>query len=141
MNGLALLLFVGGVGVALYFHPHARSARRYEADLFSREPIGDRELFRRYFAPGEVADDVPGRVRRVFAKHMSYSADRMQPNDDLTFFWAELDLVDLVRDLDREFGIKIAAADVATLTACTIRAFVMLVSGRIRPQSDVAPNQ
>jgi hypothetical protein len=81
-----VLVFTAAVLFA-YLHPDARKTRRYEAELAVREPmISDEELYRRFFTSGEIAPDLPGRVRRAFARHMGYPADKMMADDDLRFF-------------------------------------------------------
>jgi hypothetical protein len=59
---------------------------------------------------------------------MGYQAEKMLPDDDLMFFWADLDMVELVRDLEQEFGIEITRADAASVASCTIRAVTDLVA-------------
>src|SRR5438105_3762683 len=85
--------------------------REYLAELATRELVSEEELFCRYFVDGESAPDVPGRVRRVFAQNTGYPEYKILPDDDLTFFWFELDMIPLIRDLEREFGIEITDAD------------------------------
>ncbi len=130
--GFLALLAVGAV-LAWLLDPNRRREREFTAELATREPVSDEELFARYYAAGEAAADAPGRVRRVFARHMDYPADKLLPDDDLLFFWDELDMIDLIRDLEREFGIEITNTDVATVPSCTIRAVSHLVSRKAGP--------
>jgi acyl carrier protein len=127
---LWLVIMITAAALSGYLHRDARQARRYEAELAARDPISDDGLFRQCFGAGEVAPDVPGQVRRVFAKHMDYPAEKMLPDDDLRFFWADLDMVELIRELEAAFGIEITDED-AERTACTIRAVAQTVSRKI----------
>jgi hypothetical protein len=109
--------------------PGVREERRYKAELSERKPVTDEELFRQYFDAGDVAPDVPGRVREVFAKHMGYSPEKMAkmlPDDDLSFYWNEVDAIDQVRDLEQAFNITITKAEFER-TRCTIRSVSLLV--------------
>jgi hypothetical protein len=109
--------------------PNLRRIRAYEASLAAREPLPDEEMLRRHFAPGEVAPDVPGAGRRIFARHMDYPADKLLPDDALTPFWADLDLADLVGELEAEFGVTFTDADLEQ-TPCVIRAVSLLIEAR-----------
>src|SRR6516165_8386764 len=100
--------------------------RQFEAELKDRESVPDEELVSRYFDERATAANVPGEVRRVFAKHMGYPADKLFPDDDLTFFWAELDMVDLINELESVFEIRFCREELAR-TPCTIRAVAILV--------------
>ncbi len=128
-----LSLFAVIVVLVWLLDPNLRRSREFTAELAAREPVSDEDLFGRHYAPGEVTAEVPGRVRRVFARHMDYPAEKLLPDDDLSCFWAELDMIDLIRDLEREFGIEITNADVMTVPNCTIRAVSHLVSRKAGP--------
>ena len=136
MATLAVILVPIAVAVlAVYFGPAARKAGRFEAELAVRDPVSDEELFRRFFTAADEFAHVPGPVRRSFAKHMEYPAEKMLPDDDLDFFWYDLDIVDVIRDLEAEFGIKFSAKDPAwtTLNKCTIRALTLYVIEKLLP--------
>ena len=126
------------IAVLVWFlDPNLRRGRVFTVELATREPVSNEELFARHYAPDEITYDVPGRVRRVFARHMDYPAEKLLPDDDLMFFWDELDMIDLIRDLEQEFGIEITKADVETVTSCTIRAVSHLVSRKAGPNQSL----
>lgn len=131
---VGFLAMLAAIAVLVWLlDPNLRRGREFTAALATREPVSDEELFARHYYPDEAFANLPGRVRRVFARHMGYPAEKLLPDDDLLFFWAELDMVDLIRDLESEFGIEITNADVATVPRCTIRAVSHLVSRKARP--------
>lgn len=103
----------------------------FERTLATRIPLADDELFRRFFAVGEAAEDVPLRVRRLFAKHTQYPAEKLLPDDDLAFFWEEMDQGELIDDLEKEFDITISPEE-ATRNPGTIRALALLVAAKRR---------
>ena len=111
--------------IVAWFHPDEVEARHYSRILDNRKETDDEELFNRYFNSAAMAPDIPGRVRRIFAKHMYYAADKMLPDDDLNFFWNEADLEDVILDLQADFEIKIMSEDLTP--PCTIRTFCNLV--------------
>ena len=108
---LVFPLFFGGLLLFAYFNPNARDERRYKALLVERESVDDEALFEAYFRAEEVASDIPGSVRAIVAKHMEYPAEKMLPDDDLMFYWDEVDAIDLILEIEERFGIKITEAD------------------------------
>jgi acyl carrier protein len=108
------------------FDPNQRAERRYNQQLKERGPADDEELLEAYFSPEEVDRDIPGQVRAILAKHMAYPREKMLPDDDLLFFWYDLDAVDLMIEIEERFGIKINDTD-AEQTALTIRDISRLV--------------
>jgi len=120
--GLAAMIVV-----VWWLDPNLRRGRKFEAELSVREPLPDAEMVSRYFASDNVAPEVPPMERRIFAKHTEYPAEKLLPDDDLTFFWVELDMVELLKELESEFGITITDA-LARHTPCTIRAVSRMVA-------------
>ena len=119
-----------------WLDPNLRRQREYEAELKDREPLSDTDMVARYFVETDVPAEVPGQVRRVFARYMEYPADKLLPDDDLAFFWAELDMAELVEELESEFEITITQAE-AEQTPCSIWAVSMMVArktGFVRSQ-------
>ncbi len=124
------------VSVLVYFFdPNGRAQRCYERQLKEREPVDDTELLESYFSAEVVDPEIPGRVRTILAKHMCYPAEKMLPDDDLTFFWDDLDGIDLMLELEQQFGIKIDDTD-AEHTSCTIHDISRLIH-RLRSTASV----
>jgi hypothetical protein len=110
-----------------WLDPNLRRQRKYEAELKDREPLPDEEMMTRYFATDDGPSKVPAQVRRVFARHMEYPPDKLLPDDDLAFFWAELDTAELIEELESEFKITISQAE-AEQTPCSIWAVSLMVA-------------
>lgn len=123
--------FLNLVALLIHFHPNERKARKYKAELLVRKCVSDDELYSRFFATRDIPPEVPGQVRRVFAEYMGYPADRMLADDDLSFFWHELDMADLFEELESCFGIEITAADTSLMPSCTIRGAADLVARKL----------
>lgn len=120
-----------------WLDPDLRRSRSYEKELAVREPTPDGDLFASHFTPGEVAPDVPAFVRRAFAKHMGLPAEKLLPDDDFTYAWAEMDASELIAEIESAFGVTFSSFEVAQ-TPCTIRAVSSLVTriaGSNRPAS------
>jgi hypothetical protein len=113
-----------------WLDPTLKRLREFEAELDARAPLPDADLASPSIAEGDVPLDVLARVRQLFAKHMSYPPEKLLPDDDLGWWWAELDLYYLVKDLEREFGITIAPKDTAT-TPCNIRDFSAMIARKL----------
>jgi hypothetical protein len=114
-----------------WLDPNERQARTFEAALAARPPVPDAELVARYFDAGGVPPAVPPAVRRVFAEYTGYPAERLMPDDDLAFVWAELDAAEFVAELEDRLGVAFRPSEEA-LTPCTIRAVSELVARKWR---------
>jgi hypothetical protein len=112
-----------------WLDPDLRRGRKYEAELAIREPLSDEAMIRQYFAADDIDPEVPAQVRRVFAKHTEYPAEKLLPDDDLAFFWADLDMAELIEELESGFGFTITSAETKR-TPCTIRAASHLVASK-----------
>jgi acyl carrier protein len=128
--------FIGAVFVLVYcFEPNLCAQRCYERQLKEREGVDDQDLLESYFSTEEMDPDIPGRVRGILAKQMGCTPEKMLPDDDLTFFWDDVDGIDLILELEDQFGMKINETD-AERTAYTIREISRLVH-RLRPAANM----
>ena len=125
--GLAVMVWL----LMWWLDPSLRRRREFQAELATREPLPDAEMVTRYFADDVGTAEVSAEVRRVFARHMEYPAEKLLPDDDLLFFWAELDMAEFVEELQSGYGISISPLE-SELTPCTIRAVSALVASKTR---------
>jgi acyl carrier protein len=128
--GVATVVLIA-VLLMWWLDPNQRRFRQYDQELATREPLPDAELVTRYFATDDVSPDIPPKVRRVFANYMLYPVEKLLPDDDFGLFWDELDMVDLIKELESEFGIVISRLDTER-SPCTIRAVSLLVARKVR---------
>ena len=131
--GFAIIVAVIVLLVYL-FDENLRRGRAFKKELAARPQISDNEMMSRYFAVDEVAPDVPGKVRRIFAENMRYPAEKLLPDDDFAFFWFGLDATDFVKELESAFGITFSDKEMEQ-TSCTIRAASALVTDILRRTS------
>ncbi len=112
------------------FDRYIQGERKYKALLKTREPINDEELARCYFDKDDLSPEIPGAIRTIFASHMGYTAEKekMLPDDDLGFYWHDLDCADLVQVIESHFQIVISDEDAERTKRCTIRSISELVS-------------
>jgi hypothetical protein len=66
----------------------------------------------------------------MFAKLTAYPAEKLLTDDDLMFFWADLDPAVLFEKLESRFGISISREE-AERPPCTIRAVSLLVASKV----------
>jgi hypothetical protein len=128
-----LLLAVVAVGIWI-FHPDARRARAYAAELRERPAVSNHELFQSHFGGSGVPYDVPGRVRRIFAEELGYPAEKLLPDDDFMFLLNELDAGPLIEALEREFSVTLTHEETER-TAPTIRAVCLLLANKLRSEA------
>lgn len=127
MQWLAIVIAFGGFALLLWLHPSERSARRFKALLKNRKPVADDELVRLFYAGQALPPEIPAVVRSIFARHMGYAAEKILPDDDLSFYWNDLDQAELVAAIETRFDIEISDADAET-TRCSVRSVSQLVA-------------
>lgn len=103
-----------------------RRERAFALEMRSRKPLEDAELVNRYYPTDSSAGAVAVEVRRIFASNTGYATKKLLPDDDLSFFWAEMDALELFLQLESTFQIKISEADAAH-TPCTIHAVTQFI--------------
>lgn len=110
--------------------------RRLDAVLAGRTPLAPEEFFTRYFEERGFDRDMVLRIRKIFAENISLDLSRLSATDDfsreLQFLWKYDSLADveIVLDLETEFGITISDADATSMT--TLLAVVEMVDEKLR---------
>lgn len=127
----AFLIFVGiGAMMISRLRPKFRRLRKYEAEIIARESLPDDEMFARYFQNDEVAPHVPKVVRRVLARALKITAEKMLPDDDLLPFLVEVEAIYWIEELETFFGVSLTdEADSETI--CSIRSVSRIVSQKL----------
>jgi len=123
-------IFAGASAVWLliwWLDPNLRRKREFALELTHRTPLPDAEFVAQSFDSCNLDPEIPSKVRQIFAKHMEYPAEKLFADDDFTFFWAELDMVDMVREIESRFGVQFPNVEIER-TPCTIRAVSLLVA-------------
>lgn len=131
---IVVLCAVGAVlaaGAAFYFLmlPDLLAERRLNREISGREPLDDAAFYARYYAGSGVAEAIPCRLRRLYARHLGYAAEQITPGDDFRPVMNELDVSPLIADIEREFGVGLSQVDRGALD-CTLGSMVQFVAGR-----------
>jgi len=126
MGWVIIILAVVGLLLSMLLHPDERRARFYEKQFSVRDALNDADLHRQYFT-ADMPLQTPARVRRILAEHMGYPADKILPDDDFMFYWREIDLEDVFKDLEEEFNISVTQSEIRNST-CTVRSLADLVN-------------
>jgi acyl carrier protein len=118
--------------------PSLRALRRFEKEVADRDPMTDSAMVSEHFSRSPNVGAVAVSVRRIFAKHMvGYDAEKLQPDDDLTVYWDELDAADLIREIESAFEVSLSDKDLAG-TRCTIRSVSHAISEKLAVARDHA---
>ena len=136
--GAVAATIAAAFAVAALVDPELRWRRAYAAEIRRRPPVPDAELFDRFFAGSDVPPDVPARVRRLLAAEAGYPADKVLPDDDFTCHWCELDGRPFLDAVEREFGVRWGADDVAR-TPATVRGVSRFVTDARRTRRCSGP--
>ena len=118
--------------------PGERRWRAFERQMRARKPTNNEELAARYFADEGIAAEIPRGVRQIFAEQMGYDAVKMLPDDELGFYWNELDAVDLICEIENQFGVYFSDVDLEG-ASCTIRDVVRIVARKLKSRNDSTP--
>lgn len=110
--------------------------RRLDAVFVGRTPLTPEGFFTRYFEERGFDRDMVLRIRKIFAENISLDLSRLSATDDfsreLQFIWKYDSLADveIVLDLETEFGITISDAEATSMT--TLLAVVEMVDEKLR---------
>jgi hypothetical protein len=146
-TGLLLLGLAGLAIVALLlylawrFDPARRARRQFDDEISRREPLTDEQYCERFFAQSGVPRDIPIRLRALYAKHVRFPAALILPSDELTHLACDsFDVMDLVLDIEREFGVRLTNEELATLDGSMNSVIACLLAKGVHNQP-VAPYQ
>lgn len=110
--------------------------RRLDAVFAGRTPLTPEEFFTRYFEERGFDRDLVLHIHKIFAENISLDLSRLSAIDDfsreLQFLWNYDSLADveIVLDLETEFGIAISDAEATRMTS--LLAVVEVVNDKLR---------
>lgn len=70
--------------------------------------MNDDEFYSRYYAGTKVSQHVAVRIRHLLAEAGGYCPEQLIPDDDLSYRLRDLEGVELVLELEREFAIHVS---------------------------------
>jgi|ERR1041384_377434 acyl carrier protein len=101
-----------------------------------REPLDAHQLWELYFRQYDVAPKTVAKIREIFSRMLEVDLSRIRDTDDfsknLAFFWDFDSLVDveLVQELEQQFGITITDAEAEAMT--TLKHIVLTADPVVR---------
>lgn len=72
--------------------------------LRQRPTLADEAFIERFYAGSGIPPDIPLRLRRIYADELAM--DNLWPEDKAVEFYPDLDLVELLYEVEEEFGVK-----------------------------------
>jgi hypothetical protein len=84
--------------------------RKFRREFAQREPLDDSQFFNEFYAGTGVPADIVRRLRPIYSEFCDLEVGKLRPQDR-PWQIVELDGVDLVQDIEAEFGVKISDDD------------------------------
>jgi acyl carrier protein len=89
------------------------SCHRRDASELKKQPeLDDQAFYEAYYAGGGIPEDIPIRIRKVYAEQLGACWKGVRPGDNVGDAIPDLDLAELLYDIEDEFGIKFPDDDV-----------------------------
>lgn len=107
---LFLLIFAAVCVVALFAWLSFASERAFHRQLYSREPMDDNRFYDSYYAERQIPEDIPRRLKPIYGKYFGIDPMKLRPADRPPEM-DDLDTVDLVNAIEREFRVTISDKD------------------------------
>ena len=100
------VLAIATIATWISFSPERKFRREYE----QRESLADAQFFNKFYAETNVPADIACRLRPIYCKFFDLDVGKLRPQDRPPEY-VELDMIDLVRDIETEFSVKISDDD------------------------------
>ncbi|MBC8869422.1 MAG: hypothetical protein H8E44_08395 [Planctomycetes bacterium] len=99
--------------------PFIRSSRERarRREMHNRPELTDREFYQRFYAHLGIPEEVPLRLRDVYALQLSVTKGKVLPQDRATEFDEELDFGELLFSVADEFGVEFSEEETERLVA------------------------
>lgn len=104
--GLLAIVAIASVAAWISFWPE----RKFRKELSQREPIDDATFFREFYSASGIPEDIPRRLKPLFCEFFQIEPGKLRPADRPPEI-VELDTVDLIRDIEKEFVLSISDKD------------------------------
>lgn len=83
---------------------------KFRKELSQREPMDDAAFFREFYSASGVPEDIPRRLKPLFCEFFQIEPGKLRPVDRPPEI-VELETVDLIRDIEKEFEVSISDKD------------------------------
>jgi hypothetical protein len=84
--------------------------RKFRREFAQREPLDDARFFNEFYAATNVAADIVCRLRPIYCSHLDLEIGKLRPQDRPPEI-VELDGIELIQDIEAEFGVTISDKD------------------------------
>jgi acyl carrier protein len=108
--------------------------REFNEAYRSRKPLSDDAMIELYFQDSPIDPNVAITVRKITAEQLQYERERLLPDDDFMFVFAEVDAIEFIMELEEAFDIEIPDSD-SSKTPPTIRAMAELVRRKLNEKA------
>jgi len=95
--------------------------RHWSKVCCQRRPLNDCELYDNYFSNSNIPRELPGTVRSRLAEIAELPANKLLPDDDLWYFFRDLEGVEFFMKLESTYQIDIPNDEMATQAQMTVR--------------------
>ena len=83
---------------------------RFRRQLKSRESLDDARFFNEFYADSVISVDIPRRLRPLYETFFRIPSGKLRPHDQPPAL-VDVDTSDLVRSIEKEFGVTISDID------------------------------
>ena len=83
---------------------------RFRRQLKSRESLDDARFFNEFYAASGISADIPRRLRPIYEMFFRIPSGKSRPHDHPPAL-VDVDTSDLVRSIEKEFGVTISDID------------------------------
>jgi acyl carrier protein len=112
------------------------SHSRFERQLAARPQLDDRTFCNSWYEGSGIPEDIPIRVRKVYAEQLGRYWRGVRPADKACLAYPDLDFAELLYEIEDEFGIHIPLEDMKALDE-TFDSVVRYVASRRQEGTDV----
>jgi acyl carrier protein len=128
-------------GATIPFILWTERKRKGEIDVAfaGREPLDEQAFYERYFQSPGIPADVVLKIPRILERDLDASMSRLLPEDDFTgnlkffFEYDELNSIQIVEDIEREFDISVSDDEASRMH--TVNDIVFAVWNKIRQRA------
>jgi acyl carrier protein len=83
-----------------------RPERHAQRALMRRSRLDDQAFYDRFYGGTNIPEDIPIRLRRIYAEQFGQEWIKVYPQDDVGEAYPDLDLAELLCEVEDEFGVS-----------------------------------
>jgi acyl carrier protein len=107
MSGYIFVLVILPLAILLALLAYLLRPERYAEQALQRRPLlDDRAFYERFYAQTGIPEDIPIRLRQVYAEQFGRAWGKVYPRDNVVEIFDDLDLAELLCEVEDEFGVS-----------------------------------